>query len=124
MTKVLKIAGLTLAILLEWLLILVIIPNITLFESSFRPYLPVTEIGGPRDTYSVNNYMKVFNGNIDTSILGELTPSVCAAVVGVSICTFLKGAAWAPVLARESNTKARMRMVVGPCDRWTEFGGR
>jgi spermidine/putrescine transport system permease protein len=53
-----------------WLLILVIIPNITLFESSFRPYLPVTEIGGPRDTYSVNNYLKVFDGMIETSILG------------------------------------------------------
>lgn len=53
-----------------WLLMLVIIPNITLFESSFRPYLPVTEIGGPRDTYSVNNYLKVFDGLIETSVLG------------------------------------------------------
>ena len=36
-----------------WLLMLVIVPNITLFEQSFRPYLPVTEIGGPRDTHSL-----------------------------------------------------------------------
>ncbi len=62
--------GLMCLIVAFWLLMLVIIPNITLFESSFRPYLPVTEIGGPRDTYSVNNYLKVFNGNIETSILG------------------------------------------------------
>lgn len=53
-----------------WLLMLVIVPNITLFEQSFRPYLPVTEIGGPRDTYSLNNYLKVFDGKVEKSILG------------------------------------------------------
>jgi spermidine/putrescine transport system permease protein len=49
---------------------LVIVPNITLFEQSFRPYLPVVDIGGPLDTYSLNNYAKVFDGNIETSLLG------------------------------------------------------
>ena len=53
-----------------WLLMLVIIPNMTLFEQSFRPYLPVTEIGGPKDTYSLNNYLKVFDGSIERSFLG------------------------------------------------------
>lgn len=53
-----------------WLVILVIVPNITLFESSFRPYLPVTEIGGPRDVYSLDNYLKVFSGAIEVSFLG------------------------------------------------------
>lgn len=62
--------GLICLIVAFWLLMLVIIPNITLFESSFRPYLPVTEIGGPKDTYSVNNYMKVFDGQIERSLFG------------------------------------------------------
>ncbi len=53
-----------------WLVMLVILPNITLFEQSFRPYLPVTEIGGPRDVYSLNNYMKIFGGEVDVSPLG------------------------------------------------------
>lgn len=53
-----------------WLVMLVIVPNLTLFEASFRPYLPVTEIGGPKDTYSLNNYMKVFDGIIDARFLG------------------------------------------------------
>ncbi|MFN6925901.1 MAG: ABC transporter permease [Tabrizicola sp.] len=53
-----------------WLIMLVIVPNITLFEQSFRPYLPVTEIGGPRDTYSLGNYMKVFDGSVEKSLLG------------------------------------------------------
>lgn len=53
-----------------WLLMLVIIPNMTLFEQSFRPYLPVAEVGGPKDTYSLNNYLKVFDGSIERSFLG------------------------------------------------------
>jgi spermidine/putrescine transport system permease protein len=53
-----------------WLVMLVIVPNITLFEQSFRPYLPVVEVGGPRDVYSVNNYLKVFDGTIERSLFG------------------------------------------------------
>ncbi|MBP6736285.1 MAG: hypothetical protein KA139_02520, partial [Rhodobacteraceae bacterium] len=66
-------AGLTLLIGLLvafWLVMLVIVPNITLFEQSFRPYLPVAEVGGPRDTYSFANYLKVFDGLVDISFLG------------------------------------------------------
>ena len=53
-----------------WLLVLVILPNVSLFEQSFRPYLPVAEVGGPRDVYSLANYAKVFDGNVETSLLG------------------------------------------------------
>jgi spermidine/putrescine transport system permease protein len=51
-----------------WLLVLVILPNLYLFENSFRPYLPVTEIGGPKDTYSFNNYMTFFTSPIHKSV--------------------------------------------------------
>ena len=53
-----------------WLVMLVIVPNITLFEQSFRPYLPVVDVGGPKDTYSFNNYLKVFDGMVERSFLG------------------------------------------------------
>ena len=53
-----------------WLAMLVVLPNITLLESSFRPLLPVTEIGGPADQYTFANYLKVFNGSIDTTLMG------------------------------------------------------
>ena len=53
-----------------WLLILVILPNITLFESSFRPYLPLVDVGGPRDTYSVNNYLQLLGNAVDMNFLG------------------------------------------------------
>ncbi|MCF8512373.1 MAG: ABC transporter permease [Rhodobacteraceae bacterium] len=54
-----------------WLVMLVIVPNITLFEQSFRPYLPVTEVGGPRDIYSFNNYLKVFDGDVTKTFFGH-----------------------------------------------------
>jgi spermidine/putrescine transport system permease protein len=53
-----------------WLLALIILPNVTLFEASFRPYLPVVEIGGPRDVYSLGNYAKFLTNATDTTVLG------------------------------------------------------
>jgi spermidine/putrescine transport system permease protein len=66
-------SGLTLLMCLMvafWLVMLVIVPNITLFEQSFRPYLPVVEVGGPKDSYSLDNYAKVFDGLTETSLFG------------------------------------------------------
>lgn len=57
-----------------WLLMLVVLPNITLFEASFRPYLPVNDVGGPKDVYSFGNYMKFFANATDTSIFGIVVP--------------------------------------------------
>ena len=51
-----------------WLLMLVVLPNIYLFENSFRPYLPYTEIGGPRDTFSLNNYATFVESPIHISV--------------------------------------------------------
>jgi spermidine/putrescine transport system permease protein len=65
--------GLTTAFILLtafWMLVLVILPNITLFESSFRPYLPVVDVGGPKDTYSINNYLQIFGNPVDMNLLG------------------------------------------------------
>ena len=53
-----------------WLLALVILPNVTLLEASFRPYLPVVDIGGPRDVYTLANYRKFIANPVETSILG------------------------------------------------------
>ena len=53
-----------------WLVILVILPDFKLLESSFRPYLPVVDVGGPKDTYSFKNYGRIFGGEVDMSIFG------------------------------------------------------
>ncbi len=66
-----------------WLVMLVIVPNFTLLEQSFRPYLPVVDVGGPKDVYSLRNYAKVFNGMTDTTLLG------LPITIPVHVMTFL-----------------------------------
>jgi spermidine/putrescine transport system permease protein len=66
-------AGLTaafVALTAFWLLMLVILPNVALLEASFRPYLPVAEIGGPRDVYSLDNYAKFLANPVPASYFG------------------------------------------------------
>jgi spermidine/putrescine transport system permease protein len=53
-----------------WLLALIIFPNLAMFESSFRPYLPAVDVGGPLDVYSLKNYAKFLANPIETSFLG------------------------------------------------------
>jgi spermidine/putrescine transport system permease protein len=53
-----------------WLLVLIVLPNIYLFEHSFRPYLPVAEVGGPKDVWSLNNYLKIIDSPTEVSVLG------------------------------------------------------
>ena len=53
-----------------WLLVLLILPNLTMFESSFRPFLPVVEVGGPKDTYSLYNYGRILGNEVPVSFLG------------------------------------------------------
>ena len=55
-----------------WLAVLVLMPNFTMLESSFRPYLPVVDIGGPKDFYSINNYKQILGNDVDVSILGTV----------------------------------------------------
>ena len=51
-----------------WLLALVIVPNLVLLEFSFKPYLPVDQVGGPLDVYSLKNYMRFFTSIIHIQI--------------------------------------------------------
>jgi spermidine/putrescine transport system permease protein len=53
-----------------WLIILVILPDFKLLVSSFRPYLPVVDVGGPKDVYSLNNYRQILGSEVDFSIFG------------------------------------------------------
>ena len=53
-----------------WILFLVILPDLYLFETSFRPYLPYLEIGGPKDVYNVANYTTFFTTPIHIQVFG------------------------------------------------------
>lgn len=43
-----------------WLVAMVVLPNIVLFLFSFRPYLPVDQLGGPNDVWTIDNYITFF----------------------------------------------------------------
>jgi spermidine/putrescine transport system permease protein len=53
-----------------WLVILVLLPNFTMLESSFRPYLAKVDEGGPLDFYSLGNYGMILGNNVDASLFG------------------------------------------------------
>jgi spermidine/putrescine transport system permease protein len=46
-----------------WLLALVVFPYIFLAEQSIRPYLPVDQLGGPNDVYTLANYATFLNAS-------------------------------------------------------------
>ena len=81
-----------------WLLILLILPNLTMFESSFRPYLPVVDVGGPKDVYSLHNYAQILGNGVDVTLFGVTFPMPVRVKVflltifwsaGVTVITFI-----------------------------------
>ncbi len=54
-----------------WLLAMVLLPNVVLFMYSFKPYLPVDQLGGPLDVYSLKNYETFFQSPIHIRIFGQ-----------------------------------------------------
>jgi len=69
-----------------WLLALVVLPYLYLFENSFRPYLPVVDVGGPKDVYSLDNYLTFFESPIHikvffwTIIYSSIVTVLCFAI--------------------------------------------
>jgi spermidine/putrescine transport system permease protein len=66
-----------------WIVVLIILPNFAMFEQSFRPYLPVVDVGGPKDVYSFGNYGKILDNDFETRIFG------IAVMIPIHIKTFL-----------------------------------
>ena len=64
----LSLTAVFIAVTAFWLLALVILPDLYLFENSFRPYLPIVEVGGPKDFYSFDNYLTFFRSPIHIEI--------------------------------------------------------
>ncbi len=62
--------GLIIALTALWLLAMVILPNLILLHFSFRPYLPVNQMGGARDVYTLANYATFFSSPIHMEVFG------------------------------------------------------
>ena len=68
-----------------WLLALVVVPNIILFNFSFRPYLPVNELGGPKDHYTLMNYITFFSSPIHIDVFFK-TVLYSSFVTAICLC--------------------------------------
>ncbi|MFW7354783.1 MAG: ABC transporter permease [Brucella sp.] len=79
MYKLFRRYGLGLSIVLVcltafWMLALVWLPYAIMIEQSFRLYLPFSEIGGPKDVYTLANYSSLFDTAAKKAILGIEVP--------------------------------------------------
>ncbi len=45
-----------------WVVVLIILPQISMFDFSFRNHLPPPEMGGPKDVYTLKNYKYLIFG--------------------------------------------------------------
>ncbi len=51
-----------------WIALLIVLPLLSMVELSFRPKLPMTQMGGPRDIYTLANYrFFLFGDGLDAS---------------------------------------------------------
>ncbi len=48
-----------------WMLLLILLPQVSMLELSFRPKLPPVQMGGPRDMYTLANYRYFLFGSPD-----------------------------------------------------------
>ena len=79
-----------------WILALVLVPQLAMADFSFRPNLPPTEQGGPRDVYTLEHYEYLVRGGaggdgeyntVDLAVLGRtLLAALFVAAVDLVIC--------------------------------------
>jgi spermidine/putrescine transport system permease protein len=69
-----------------WLVILVALPYMLMFEFSLRPYLTVEKIGGPEDVYTLKNYVTLFSNTIH---FGVFLRTILASAFVTALCLVL-----------------------------------
>ncbi|TYC52758.1 ABC transporter permease [Rhodobacterales bacterium] len=100
---------------LFWVICLIVLPQIAMLDYSFRYNLPASEIGGPNDVYTLDNYVYFFRGNdgtINTLDMGILVRTLAAAVF-VTIIDVLLCYPIAFILAHSATGVAARLMVIG-----------
>jgi spermidine/putrescine transport system permease protein len=73
-----------------WTLLLIVLPQLSMIELSFRPKLPPLQMGGPRDVYTLQNYRYfLFGSTTDTSQWNVLHLHAFAVTILASVCVTL-----------------------------------
>lgn len=72
---------------LVWVLFMIIIPQLIMLDFSLRPMLPLRELGGPQDVWSLDNYLNVFSDPLHRVIfLKTIWSSLLVTSVTLIIC--------------------------------------
>ncbi|SMF13204.1 spermidine/putrescine transport system permease protein [Tistlia consotensis] len=98
-----------------WIVLLIVLPQLAMFDASFRFNLPPAEIGGPRDLHTLSNYAALLldgRGGINWLDLGVLGRTILAAVF-VTILDLLLCYPIAFVLAHGTSGGRARLMVLG-----------
>ena len=51
-----------------WLVFMILIPQLIMFDYSFRPMLALRDIGGPKDVWTLKNYIVFFTNKLHMAI--------------------------------------------------------
>lgn len=99
---------------LFWVLVLIVLPQLAMFDVSLRHNLPRPEIGGPADVYTLKNYSYFLfgNGALNTLDIGVLVKTLIAAVI-VTVLDIVICYPIAFILAHSATGVAARMMVIG-----------
>ncbi|NVK35634.1 MAG: ABC transporter permease [Rhodobacteraceae bacterium] len=100
---------------LVWTVFLIIMPQVAMFDYSLRFNLPASQIGGPNDVYTLDNYKYFFQGNDNTVnyldmgiLLKTLVAALFVTIIDVIICYPI-----AYILAHSATGVSARLMVIG-----------
>jgi spermidine/putrescine transport system permease protein len=83
-------SGYLLVAVTVWIVFMIVLPQLYMVDFSFRPNLPLNEIGGPDDKYTLENYRYlVFGRPTDEALLNWLHLEVFFRTIIASICVTL-----------------------------------
>lgn len=60
--------GFVLIALAAWLLVMILVPQLMMLDFSLRPLLPLREVGGPKDVWTLKNYIVLFSNEIHRAV--------------------------------------------------------
>jgi spermidine/putrescine transport system permease protein len=70
-----------------WLILLVVLPYFLMVDYSFRPNLIAADIGGPKDHYTIANYVTLFQNQIHFKVfLGTIWGSALVTLIDLGVC--------------------------------------
>jgi spermidine/putrescine transport system permease protein len=73
-----------------WVVFMIVLPQLYMVDFSFRLSLPLNEVGGPKDIYTLQNYRYlIFGRSTDEALLNWLHLGVFFKTIVASICVTL-----------------------------------